>query len=111
MRFYFDFDDTLADGWTPDTKWKTNAVESLKALLRAGHEVRIWSARGDEEFGGTKSDPFMEMLAMVRTEFPEMAVEAKPYAHHYVDDRAIPVGGAPGAVSLDWIASTYGADG
>lgn len=109
MTFRFDVDGTITPhSGLEELEWAPNAIERIESLLRAGHEVIFWTARGDRAFGGTEGPAFIAAVAFIRATFPQCRVEPKPWADFYVDDRAIQVGGPPYGVSLKWIADTYG---
>lgn len=109
MVFYFDVDGTL----TPspdmdDMRWRDGCVDGIKALLRAGHEVYVWTARGAPEYGGTDNPRFKEAADFIHATFPKIPVLPKPNFTYCVDDRAIGVHRAPNGINVAWVFKTYG---
>ena len=111
MIFFFDIDGTVVpeDNFSDrKMQWLPGVVDGLKSMLRAGHKITFWTARGAEEFGGVNNPRFKEAVEFIHETFPDLDVLPKPYFHYAVDDRVIPVGRAPNSLGIKWVFEAYG---
>lgn len=93
MIIAVDFDGTIVEHEFPDIgPLKEGAVEALKALKKAGHQIIIWTCRkGEEErqlrmFLREKKIPF----DTINTPIPGFDLGTrKVYADIYIDDKGV----------------------
>ena len=92
MRFCFDLDGTLCTDRT-DMKYHLaqplwDRINEVNRLAMAGHYIIIDTARGshtDDDW----EDVTRRQLKHWRVRYDELRVGKKPFAHRYVDDRAV----------------------
>jgi hypothetical protein len=104
MTIAIDFDGVLVQETTP-LIWQRGAKEGLLALIRAGHRVIIHTARTRDAKLLQEAKAFFEWEGFQDIEFWEG--KGKPFAHVYLNDRAVPVHGSMG-VTWDEIVRQYG---
>jgi hypothetical protein len=101
MLIAIDFDGTLVARGEPP-RWLPGAKEALRALLDAGHEVIIHTARVSQPMRLQSAKEFFEKEGFGGLKFWDKP--GKPQAAWYVDDRALPVNSMAGIPSLSWEA-------
>lgn len=89
MRIFVDFDKTICPDYTVDTEPMPNAVEVLNALKKAGHEIVIYSYRGNDESFDVKKEKTRMQLYLNTYGIPyDSFADGKPYFDVIIDDRA-----------------------
>lgn len=88
-----DFDDTIAENKYPEIgKPKKNVKESLKYLQETGYHIKIFSCRtnGEKNEDAQKQEnDIKEYLDVNNIPYDSIAIEDKPFADFYIDDKAI----------------------
>lgn len=104
-----DFDGTIVEHKFPKIgKPLPGAIETLKELKKAGHQLILWTCREDQghkidkqylreavEFCKKEGVEFDAVNESLPDDFrPDGVLKRKPFAHYYIDDAII--GGFPG---------------
>ena len=88
-----DFDDTIARNKYPDIgRPFPNVKESLQYLSELGYHLKIFSCRTNSEENSNYKDQesmIKDYLNKFNIPYDSVAVEDKPFADFYIDDRAI----------------------
>lgn len=93
-----DFDSTIAENKYPDVgKPEKNVAEALKYLKSMGYHIKVYSCRTNGKENVDSEDQRMviqEYLEKNGIPYDTIAVEDKPFAEYYIDDKAINYNGS-----------------